>query len=407
VYYREDREPAYYQEAKNYDLSQVPEPADYNQVLLRLLSSPNIASKEWIFRQYDHMVGLNTVVVPGAADAAVLRLKEIMPKGLALTTDCNSRFCYLDPFRGGALAVAEAARNLVCTGAEPLAVTDCLNFGNPEKPEIFWQLRQAILGMSAACRVLKTPVIGGNVSLYNETKGQAIYPTPVVGMVGLLEDVERHCTQGFKDEGDVVIFLGPFADEIGGSEYLSLIHGLETGPVPKLDLVLEQAVQQVCRELIQQGLVQSAHDCSEGGLAVALAESCISGKIGAEIGITLDNQSNGSKQPKDIQSSLSVDLDEETINLLTATGNLNRRPGVNRGDVVLFGEGPSRIVLSVKADYVERVQKIAHKKGVPLEILGIVGGQQLKIWGPNLEPIDLLVDELTRVWEEEIPKCLS
>jgi phosphoribosylformylglycinamidine synthase len=404
VYHRPDREPAYFAEVQNFDMSKLPEPTDYNQVLRQLISSPNIASKEWIYRQYDHMVGLNTVVLPGAADAAVLRLKEVKPKGLALTTDCNSRFCYLDPFRGGALAVAEAARNLSCTGAQPLAVTDCLNYGNPEKPEIFWQMRQSIMGMSAACRALDTPVVGGNVSLYNENRGRAIYPTPVVGMVGLLNNVERHCTQGFKEEGDVVLLLGPWPDEIGGSEYLSVVHGLETGPVPWLDLNLERAVQQVCRDLIQQGLVESAHDLSEGGLAVALAECCISGGIGADIGLDLYNAAVWTAAR---ETEPELGIEEAEFKRLAAPADPVRMTDRKRGDVVLFGEGPSRIVISVKQERLDTVQQFVRAAGVPLSVLGVVGGTHLKIWGPQDEPINLAVAELTRCWEEAIPKWLN
>ncbi|NPV26140.1 MAG: phosphoribosylformylglycinamidine synthase subunit PurL [Firmicutes bacterium] len=371
VYYREEKEPAYYQRLKEFDLSTVPEPADYVAVLRQLLASPNIASKELVYQQYDHMVGVNTVVVPGAADAAVLRVKGTQ-KGLALKTDGNSRFCYLDPFRGGALAVAEAARNLVCTGARPLAITDCLNFGNPEKPEIFWQFRQAVLGMSEACRALNTPVISGNVSFYNETKGEAIYPTPVVGMVGLLTNINRRCTQGFKQEGDVILLLGNNKGEIGGSEYLAVVHGQEAGPVPELDLDLERAVQTCCLMLIEEGWVKSAHDCSEGGLAVTLAESCISGQIGAEIEFTSEL----------------------------------------RADHYLFGETPSQIVISVAPERVPLVLEAAEEFVVPVTVLGRVGGPNLKITKKTKQEnfmaqslIDVPVKEIEEIWRGAIP-CL-
>lgn len=343
VYYREDKEPDYYKELRKFDPRSVSEPTDYNEVLLKIMASPNLASKEWVYRQYDHQVGINTVIVPGDGDAAVLRLKEHPPKGIALKTDCNSRYVYLDPYRGGAMAVAEATRNLSCTGAEPMAITDCLNFGNPEKPEIFWQFKQAVLGMSEACRVLETPVVSGNVSFYNETKGQAVYPTPTVGAVGLLEDVDQRCSLGFKQEGDLIYLLGPFTQHVGASEYLSLVHGTDAGPVPDIDLNLEKQVQETCRALIREGLLQSAHDLSEGGMAAALAESCISGRIGAKIYMEADELHN------------------------------------RRGDAVLFGEGPSRIIVSSRPAAASRVMEVCMEKGVPLVCLGMVDGSDLKI----------------------------
>ncbi|HLB12517.1 MAG TPA: phosphoribosylformylglycinamidine synthase subunit PurL, partial [Dehalococcoidia bacterium] len=280
VYHRESRRPAYLDELQAMDLAGLPEPADYGRVLLKLLASPNIASKEYVYRQYDHQVLTNTLVVPGAGDAAVLRVKGTS-KAIALTTDGNSRYCYLDPYAGGAIAVAEAARNLVCTGAQPLAITNCLNFGNPEKPEIFYGMEQCVKGMADACQVLDTPVVSGNVSLYNETEGEPIYPTPVVGMVGLLDDADRRCTASFKEEGDMVVLLsaGDADSGLGGSEYLWLEHGLIAGR-PSIDLEAEKRVQGYCIKAIRSRIIKSAHDCSEGGLAVALAECSILGGVG-------------------------------------------------------------------------------------------------------------------------------
>lgn len=351
IYDKEAVEPAYLAQAQSYDLSNIPEKDDYSKDLLTLLSTPTIASKEWVYRQYDYMVGINTVVEPGS-DAAVLRVKGTN-KGIAATTDCNSRYVYLDPYRGGQIAVAEAARNLVCSGALPLAVTDCLNFGNPEKPEIFWQFKEAVKGMSEACRELETPVTGGNVSMYNETKGEAIYPTPLVGMVGLVEDISYVTTMEFKDEGDIIILLGINKDELGGSTYISVIHGLEAGRPPELDIELEKVVQKATLELIKKGLVKSAHDCSEGGLAVALAESCIAGNKGADINLT-----DGA-----------------------------------RATALLFAESQSRVVISTPKNKVDEVLQYLNDSEVPYKVLGNVVGSELSIvgsgWKVRLELKDM------------------
>jgi phosphoribosylformylglycinamidine synthase II len=276
-------EPAYIQEVQSANLSNLPEPTDYNSVLLKLLASPSIASKRWVYDQYDSMVQTQTTVLPGAADAAVLRLRESGGKGIALTTDCNPRYCYLDPYLGAQIAVAEAARNLSCVGAMPLAVTDCLNFASPEKPEGFWQFRRAVEGLADACEAFGTPVISGNVSFYNETPEHAIYPTPTVGMVGLLPDADKRVTMGFKNEGDLIYLIGGGEPTLGGSEYLAVIHGLEVGRPPALDMEAERKLQAFLREAIDQKLLQSAHDLSDGGLAVALAECCIAGNLGGSL----------------------------------------------------------------------------------------------------------------------------
>ncbi|SMB99830.1 phosphoribosylformylglycinamidine synthase subunit II [Thermanaeromonas toyohensis ToBE] len=359
VYVRERRKPEYLSELWAYPLTELPEPLDYGEALLKLLSSPNIASKEWVYRQYDYMVRIDTVVRPGAADAAVLRVKGTK-KGLAVTTDGNSRYCYLDPETGGAIAVAEAARNLSCTGARPLGLTDCLNFGNPEKPEVAWQFYHCVLGMSRACTHLNIPVVGGNVSFYNETNGEAIYPTPVVGMVGLLENIEERCTAGFKQEGDLVLLLGETRDELGGSEYLALLHGVVAGRPPELDLNLEAVVQQMVREAIARGLVQAAHDCSEGGLAIALAEMAILGGIGAEI--TLESPLRPSS--------------------------------------LLFSETQSRILVSARPDKVEKLQELARAFQVPVKILGACGGRVLSIsLGPK-RLVNLSLEEMEAGWRK-------
>ena len=351
--------PSWLKKLQSLDLSQVPEPAleECDGILLRLLASPSIASKESVYRQYDHQVQVNSVVTPGG-DAAVLRIKGT-GKGIALTIDGNSRYCYLDPYVGGAITVAEAARNLVCSGAEPLALTDCLNFGNPERPDVYYQLKECIRGMARVCRQLKVPVISGNVSLYNETKGESIYPTPVVGMLGLLDDVTKHCTPAFRSDGDLVFLLsgdGSWDDQegLGGSEYLALVHGKVAGR-PSLDIELEKRVQAACLEAVREGVARSAHDCSEGGLAVALAESCIQGKRGFR-------------------------------------GTYVEFKG--RKDAALFGEAQSRIVLSVPQKDRARLDKICQKHHVVLTRLGKVGGKRLTIPGY----VNLPLDQVEQAW---------
>ena len=324
--------------------------------LLRLLASPNIANKQGVYRQYDHQVQTNTVVGPGS-DAAVLRVKGTK-KAIAVTIDGNGRLCQLDPYQGGLIVVAEVCRNLSCSGALPLAVTDCLNFGNPERPDVYHQLEQCIQGIAEACRVLEVPVVSGNVSLYNESRGQAIFPTPVVGGLGLLEDVAKATRSAFAAEGLVVGLLG--ADTLGievndlaGSEYLQRVHGRVEGS-PKIDIDLEKQVQQVCRDAIEQGLITSAHDCSEGGLAVALAECSIQGGMGF-------------------------------------TGEFSV---ADRWDVTLFGERQSRIVVGLSEDRWDALVSLAAGFGVPAIKLGYTGGGRFRFNGQ----VDLFVSEISRVW---------
>jgi phosphoribosylformylglycinamidine synthase II len=283
IYYKQSKEPSYFQEFQAME-NESPHLDDLKETLVKILSQPTVASKEWVYQQYDYMVRTNTVVAPGS-DAAVVRIRGTR-KALALTVDCNSRYVFLDPETGGKIAVAEAARNIVCSGAEPLAITDCLNFGNPEKPEVFWQLEKAADGMSEACRTLGTPVIGGNVSLYNETSGTAVYPTPVVGMVGLVTDIDHITTQHFKNSGDLIYLVGETFAEFGGSELQKLLNGRIFGKAPELHLDSEKERQTQILAAIRAGLVQSAHDLSEGGLAVALAECLFaSEQLGASVSI--------------------------------------------------------------------------------------------------------------------------
>ncbi|WP_066249724.1 phosphoribosylformylglycinamidine synthase subunit PurL [Neobacillus drentensis] len=283
VYHKPSKEPGYFAEFQAMD-NEIPQVDDLKETLINILSQPTVASKEWVYEQYDYMVRTNTVVSPGS-DAAVVRIRGTR-KALAMTTDCNSRYVYLDPETGGKIAVAEAARNIVCSGAEPLAITDNLNFGNPEKPEVFWQIEKAADGMSEACCVLETPVIGGNVSLYNETSGTAIYPTPVVGMVGLVTDIDHITTQNFKNIGDLIYLVGETKDEFGGSELQKLLNGRVFGKAPELNVTIEKERQNQVLAAIRAGLVESAHDLSEGGLSVALAECLFTNeKLGAEVNI--------------------------------------------------------------------------------------------------------------------------
>ncbi len=367
VYHRPMRRPAYLAETEVADLTRLPVPEKLEGVLLDLLRSPTIASKQPVWQQYDHMLYCNTVVAPGS-DAAVLRVQGT-EKGLALAADGNGRYTYLDPYEGGKLAVAEAARNVVCAGGLPLAITNCLNFGSPERPEIMWQFAEAVRGMAEACRALETPVTGGNVSFYNESLETAIFPTPVVGMVGLLTDIHHATSQWFKAAGDLVFLLGETREELGGSEYLKLVHGLEVGRPPRLDLARERAVQAACLEAIQAGIVRSAHDCAHGGLAVTLAECCMTGP-GLQVGATL------------------------------------RLPDDLRPDALLFGESASRIVVSVPPEGGGRLQAIAAHHGVPCAELGGVGGEQLILRGRRFT-LAAAVEELAHAWRTGLSALLG
>ena len=347
--------PLWLDDLQTQDLDTLPlTTASPGEVLLTLLASPNIASKQWIYRQYDHQVQTNTVVAPGG-DAALLRVKGTS-KGLAVSTDGNGRYCFLDPYVGGMIAVAEACRNVSCTGATPIALTDCLNFGNPERPEIYYQLREAVAGIAEASRRFDAPVVSGNVSLYNETQGEGIYPTPVVGALGLTEDVSTHSTAAFKDEGDVIVLLGRSSIEadpsdLSGSEYLELMYGLVAGR-PQLDLDLEVAVQQVCRGLIGSGTLKSAHDCSDGGVAVAIAECAILGDLGADITAEVGS----------------------------------------RRDASMFGEGQSRIVVTVNHDNLGELRSRCEAAAVPWVELGVVGGTDVGFGDTLTLSVEVIAD---------------
>ena len=281
-------EPKYFNTINDFSIDSISEPTDYNKVLLTLLSCPNITSKHFVYNQYDSTVRSNTVQGPGG-DGAVIRLKGTN-KGLAVSTDCNGRYVYLNPRMGGQIAVVESARNVVCSGGEPIAITNCLNFGNPQDPEIYWQFKEAVTGIGEACRTLNTPVTGGNVSFYNETGDSAVYPTPVIGMVGLLENINQSTTMEFKDAGDFIVTIGALNGSIGGSEYLKTIHNTIKGPIPNLNIELEMGVQELCLEAIKKGIIKSAHDLSDGGLAINISESLLFSSSGLGAKLDLDRK---------------------------------------------------------------------------------------------------------------------
>src|ERR1043166_5424224 len=404
VYHREAREPKYFQAVRAFRLETVPDTKSAEADLKRLLSWPTIASKNWIYRQYAHSVRDNTVVAPGS-DAAVLRIKEdslpifsgngqnktsssIPEKIIAFTVDCNATYVYLDPYEGGKIAVAEAARNLACSGAVPLGTTDNLNFGNPHQPELFYQLKESVRGLAEACRFFNAPVTGGNCSLYNQSSSGPIDPTPTVAMVGLIDNLAHITTQWFKDEGEAIILLGPIIDEgdpllgLGGSAYLQCVHGQKTGTPPRCDLAREKALHDVLRELIKAGLIKSAHDCSEGGIAVALAESCISQQIAREtprlIGATID---------------------------LSALGKASNAAPL-RLDALLFGETQSRVLISVPPAKVAEVLRRTKARNVAAAEIGKVGGAELQIRATQ-GTLSARVTELHDLWWNAIARAMN
>ena len=381
VYRRPMTEPAYLREVQQLSLAALlpaeasakadGTPPSAPEVFRRLLASPNVASKRWVYRQYDHMVRTNTVVIPGMG-AGTVRIKGTK-RALALSVDCNARFVYLDPVRGAQLAVAEAARNVACVGGLPIGATNCLNFGNPEKPEIMWQFAKAVEGMGAACRALNIPITGGNVSLYNETDGRAVLPTPTIGMVGLIEDADRVVTRAFKEAGDVIVLLGESADELGGSEYLKVMHGLIRGVPPVLDLDRERRLQQWLVEAAAEGLVSSAHDCAEGGLAVTLAECAFDTGLGLET-------------------------------------NLARVHSVTpaMSDVAtLFGESASRAIVSAAPARAHELLARASDIGVPATVIGRVGGNHIRIAIDGRVVIDEPLTASEQVWSTAIENRLQ
>ncbi len=365
AYCPESREPEYYRRLAAFDPGTLPPERDLEVPFRAVLGSPDVASREWVWRRYDHTVRTCTVQGPGG-DAAVIRLRET-GSALAVAVDGNGRQVYLDPYLGGMLAVAEATRNLACTGAEPLGITDCLNFGNPEKPEIFWQFRRAVEGMAEACRILEVPVVGGNVSFYNEVEGEAIYPTPVVGAVGLLEDPRRSCGIAFRRAGDAVVLLGARQVSLGGSQYLKTCHAIVAGTLAPVDLHLEKALQRLLRRAVAEGLLSSAHDLSDGGLAVALAESCLSGGLGARVQL----------------------------------------PAGEDARLALFGEGPSRVLVSLAPAVLEPLLALAREAAVPAAALGTVEGADLAVSAGGLPLLRMAVAEMDRIYREAIPAMME
>ena len=357
VYNRPFTRPAYLDDVRRFDAASLP-PVDPQTAFFRILSSPTVASKKWIYRQYDHMVRTNTIALAGMG-AGVVRVKGTK-RALAMSVDGNGRYCYLDPRRGAMLAVAEAARNVACAGAEPIGATNCLNFGNPERPDIMWQLAEAVAGMGEACRALEVPITGGNVSLYNETDGQAIFPTPVLGVVGLIEDASCVVTRAFQGAGDTVVLLGDTFDELGGSEYLKTVHGVIQGEPPRLDLGREQALIRLLVRAARAGIVRSAHDCSDGGLAVTLAECAFdSGGIGVEVDMPAAGQ----------------------------------HPALT-----LFSESASRAVVTTATAAAETLMQMAAEDGVPARLIGRTGGTRLKFAVAGQTVIDCETREAELRW---------
>lgn len=340
VYKRETKVPEYFNYTKNFDSNKITEPENYNDVMLNLLSSPNITNKKWVYEQYDTQVRTNTILMPGG-DASVVRIKGT-EKGLSLKTDCNGRYVYLDPYKGGMIAVCESARNVVCTGATPLAITNCLNFGNPYNPEVYYQFSEAIRGIGDACRKLNTPVTGGNVSFYNQSKDYAVFPTPVIGMLGLIEDVNNLMTSNFKCEGEEIFVLGKNRGEVGGSEYLNLKHNLIKGNAPDIILDEEINLQKSVLKLIELGLINSAHDIAEGGIAVAIAECCIA----------------------------------ERNNIVGCNITYNYE---FRKDIDLFSETQSRIIISASKENGQTISEICKVNNVPFNKIGLTGGKRIII----------------------------
>ena len=366
LYKIDGMEPEYFKETRTLDFGiAFDKRYSAEDILLKVLTFPDIARKQWIFRQYDHQVQTNTLEGPGA-DAAVLRIKGTN-KAIAVTNDGNGRFCYLDPYVGGAIAVAEACRNLSAVGAEPIAITDCLNFGNPERPDVYFQLEQCVKGIAAACKVFGVPVVSGNVSLYNETRGTAIWPTPVIGALGILENASDRTNIKFHNEGDIVIMLGDSnvsSDVTGlsGSAYLEVMFGKVQG-VPFIDLDMEYKVQKLCRDAIKEGLINSSHDVSDGGLAVALAESCVQGNIG-------------------FRSNWQLDQDWQAA---------------------LFGETQSRIIISMSKDKLSKFEALAEQESTPWVLLGVVGGTSLRIG----TLMDVSLEDLDKAWSHSLQESLS
>lgn len=364
VYIRDQKEPEYLKQTRKFDQNTLPEPENIKEIFIKVFSSPNIVSKQWVYQQYDSMVRTNTIVGPGS-DSAVILIKGTN-KALAMKTDCNSRYVYLNPKEGTKIAVAESARNIVCSGGVPLAITNCLNFGNPYKPEVYWQFAQAIAGMGEACGHFNTPVTGGNVSFYNESPDTAVYPTPTIGMVGLVEDLNHITTSYFKNEGDAIYLLGEDKEELGGSEYAKVVHNIVAGESPKINLDEEKKLQDALLNLIRKGFIKSAHDVSEGGIVAALAECCI------------------------INQEKQIGCDVEI-------------PIRTRKDFSLFSESQSRIIVSVLKDKYLELESELKSSDVKFKKLGNVTGSKLNL--KNL--FEISVKEISDIYYNTIPGIMS
>lgn len=364
VYIRETKKPKYLEETIKFDFTTIPEPEDYSEAIKSVVSSPNIASKKWVYEQYDSMVRTNTIVGPGC-DSAVVYIKD-SNKAIAVKTDCNSRYVYLNPREGTKIAVAESARNIICSGGTPLAITNCLNFGNPYKPEMYWVFKEAVAGMGEACRFFETPVTGGNVSFYNESPKRAVYPTPVIGMVGLIENLDYITTSYFKNEGDLIYILGIDKEELGGSEYMKVIHDVVAGNSPQIDLEAEKKLHDFTLRAIRQGFIKSAHDVSEGGLVTALIECSII------------NQKN--------PLGCEVELDEGS-----------------RFDFALFSESQSRIIVSIDSNKKEAFEKLAEEMNQPISKIGNVNGDKISINGR----MELELNEMSALYFKSISRIMK
>ncbi|MBS1271106.1 MAG: Phosphoribosylformylglycinamidine synthase subunit PurL [Candidatus Marinimicrobia bacterium] len=364
VYHRESERPKYLDDLPQYDVEDYPEPEDYNDAFKTMMSHPNIASKSWVYQQYDHTVRTNTVQGPGG-DAAVVRIKGT-DRALAISVDGNGKYVYLNPRKGGKLAVAESARNVACVGGKPLAITNCLNFGNPYDPEIYYQFKEAIAGMGSACEIFNTPVTGGNVSFYNESPDSAVYPTPVIGMVGLIDDVNKVMTPYFKRENDFIMIMGTLKGDLGGSTYLQAQYDTLAGDTPDIDLDFEQRVQEALLDAIERDVIHSAHDVSDGGLAVAVAESCI----------------------------------ENPDRLYGADIHVHRKL---RDDELMFSENQSLIVVSLAEDKLLEIERIASQYSVPCTTIGRVRGERLSF----NDKIDVAVSDIKEWYSNTIPSLME
>lgn len=366
VYERPFEKPDYIKKLKKIDAKEIDEPDDLGNALLTILSTPTISDKKWIYTQYDHMVRTNTIIPPGS-DSSVIRIKDTT-KAVAITANCNSRYCYLNPRDGAKIAVCENARNLACSGAVPLAITDCLNFGNPQNPGIMWQFSECIDGIGEAATVLNTPVVSGNVSLYNETEGTSIFPTPAIAMVGLVKDINKINDQWFKDDGDIIVLLGDTLEEIGGSEYLKTVHRKIDGLAPAIDVYKEMSLVNTLIESIDKSIIKSAHDISEGGFATALAECCFN--------------------PDALRGAL---INSEALN------ENDLRP-----DILLFSESQSRAIATLEKENIQKFKDIAEKNSISMKLIGVVVGERIII--ENI--LDISTADAYNAWSKGFEKNL-